>query len=116
MGGKSTSSTGKSQSTGGKGGLKSSKLSPSASRPMGRYAEAKWHTVDYKPQRKITDEELTAAKKMFFQLDTDSSGSIEAEELGVMLRSMGQNPTEEQLKELIVKAPPPESEAAGLRA
>ena len=81
---------------------------------MGRYT-TKWHTVDYKPQRKITDEELTAAKKMFFQLDTDSSGSIEAEELGVMLPAWVRT-DQEQLKELIVKAPPPESEAAGLRA
>lgn len=38
---------------------------------------------------------------MFFELDRDGSGSIDAEELGMMLRSLGQNPTDEELKELI---------------
>ena len=41
------------------------------------------------------------ARKMFFELDRDGSGSIDAEELGMMLRSLGQNPTEEELKDLI---------------
>lgn len=38
---------------------------------------------------------------MFFELDRDGSGSIDAEELGMMLRSLGQNPTDEEIKELI---------------
>merc|ERR1711988_1994165 len=42
-----------------------------------------------------------AARKMFFDLDRDGSGSIDAEELGMMLRSLGQNPTDEELHELI---------------
>ena len=82
--------------------LKTSKISaqPRAS-TLGRYNT--WHVEqEYKPQRKISDEELAAAKKMFFALDGDSSGSIDAEELGVMLRSLGQNPTEQELAELIV--------------
>jgi hypothetical protein len=44
---------------------------------------------------------LQAAKSMFFSLDRDSSGSIDAEELGLMLRSLGQNPTDAELEELI---------------
>lgn len=83
--------------------LKSSKLSaqPRAS-SLGRYNT--WHVEqEYKPQPKISDEELAAAKKMFFALDGDSSGSIDAEELGVMLRSLGQNPTEKELADLIVR-------------
>ena len=39
--------------------------------------------------------------QMFFELDRDGSGSIDAEELGMMLRSLGQNPTDEEIKELI---------------
>ena len=38
---------------------------------------------------------------MFFDLDRDGSGSIDAEELGMMLRSLGQNPTDEELRDLI---------------
>ena len=38
---------------------------------------------------------------MFFDMDRDGSGSIDAEELGMMLRSLGQNPTEKELDELI---------------
>ena len=62
----------------------------------------KWSVAaDYKPPRKISDKELEAARKMFFDLDRDGSGSIDAEELGMMLRSLGQNPTDEELHELI---------------
>ena len=68
-----------------------------------RHAEEPKWTVDanIKPPRKISDRELEAARKMFFELDRDGSGSIDAEELGMMLRSLGQNPSEEELKELI---------------
>ena len=38
---------------------------------------------------------------MFFNLDRDGSGTIDAEELAFMLRSLGQNPTEEEVHELI---------------
>ena len=39
--------------------------------------------------------------QMFFELDRDGSGSIDAEELGMMLRSLGQNPSEQEIKDLI---------------
>ena len=61
----------------------------------------KWNVAEYKPPRKISDKELETARKMFFDLDRDGSGSIDADELGVMLRSLGQNPTEQELKDLI---------------
>merc|ERR1719321_1592800 len=61
----------------------------------------KWNITEYKPPRKISDKELEAARKMFFELDRDGSGSIDAEELGMMLRSLGQNPSEEELADLI---------------
>jgi len=98
-----TGSTGKSGSSQ-KGQLKtSSKITATQTRSSisNRYTEAKWNISDYKPMRKITDEELNAARQIFFALDCDASGSIDAEELGVMLRSLGQNPTEQELKDLI---------------
>lgn len=61
-----------------------------------------WNTQEYTPPRKISDQELAQARKMFFELDRDASGSIDAEELGFMLKSLGQNPTDEELRELIV--------------
>ena len=61
----------------------------------------KWNVAEYKPPRKISDKELEMARKMFFDLDRDGSGSIDAEELGMMLRSLGQNPTDEELHALI---------------
>tara|TARA_B110000046_G_scaffold89240_1_gene97341 strand:+ start:83 stop:415 length:333 start_codon:yes stop_codon:yes gene_type:complete len=100
-----TGSTGKSGSSQ-KGQLKtSSKITATQTRSSisNRYTEAKWNISDYKPMRKITDEELNAARQIFFALDCDASGSIDAEELGVMLRSLGQNPTEQELKDLIVR-------------
>jgi len=64
--------------------------------------DTKWNvTGNWAPPRRLTDSELKAARTMFFQLDTDGSGSIDAEELGVMMRSLGQNPTDDELKELI---------------
>ena len=48
------------------------------------------------PARRLTDVELQAARRMFFDLDRDGSGSIEAEELGTMLRSLGQCPTDDE--------------------
>jgi Ca2+-binding EF-hand superfamily protein len=71
-----------------------------ANRPSSK-AVPKWAITEYKAPRKISDKELEMARKMFFELDRDGSGSIDAEELGVMLRQMGQNPTEQELKELI---------------
>jgi len=64
-------------------------------------AVPKWAITEYKAPRKISDKELEMARKMFFELDRDGSGSIDSEELGVMLRQMGQNPTEQELKDLI---------------
>jgi len=64
--------------------------------------EPKWvMDSDFKPPRKISDMELEAARKLFFELDRDGSGSIDADELGVMLRSLGQNPTDEEVQALI---------------
>ena len=84
--------------------LKTSKLSSAPPRAtIGRYTRDWQISTEYKPQRKISDDELNAAKKMFFALDVDSSGSIDADELGVMLRSLGQNPSEAELKALIVR-------------
>jgi len=64
--------------------------------------DAKWQVAEqWAPPRRLTDEELAAARKMFFDLDRDGSGSIDKDELGIMMRSLGQNPTDEELDALI---------------
>ena len=96
------SSSGKGAGSSGKAGLKTSKL---GSQPGSRRysSEAKWTISDYKPQRQISEQELKKAREIFFSLDSDMSGSIEAEEIRIMLHSLGQNPTDEELQELIVR-------------
>ena len=52
----------------------------------------------------ISDEQLQQAKEAFFRTDKDGSGSIDREELGFMLRSLGQNPTEKELSRVMAEA------------
>ena len=52
----------------------------------------------------ISDEQLQQAKEAFFRTDKDGSGSIDREELGFMLKSLGQNPTEAELSKMMREA------------
>jgi len=75
---------------------------PSGGRKQKWELEPKWvMDVDFKPPRKISDKELEQARKMFFELDRDGSGSIDAQELSVMFTALGQSPTEDELNALI---------------
>lgn len=58
--------------------------------------ESKWA-----PARQLSELETAAARKIFFDLDADGSGSIDADELGGVMRSLGQNPTDLEIIELI---------------
>lgn len=58
--------------------------------------ESKWS-----PARKLTDEELQQARSMFNEIDSDMSGSIDTEELSAAMRRLGQNPTDQEVRELI---------------
>jgi len=63
---------------------------------------AEWNVADkWAPPRRLTTPELGAARRMFFSLDQDGSGSIDEEEITVMLRNLGQEPTEEEVRDLI---------------
>ena len=65
--------------------------------------EVGWPSEErYGPSRRsMTTPELGAARRMFFELDRNGSGSIDVDELGVMMRSLGQSPTDEELEELV---------------
>ena len=49
----------------------------------------------------LTDEEINQFKFFFDLFDKDSSGTITTKELGTVMRNLGQNPSEEELKQLI---------------
>ena len=49
----------------------------------------------------MSEEEMTELKAVFKTFDKDGDGTIDVEELGTALRSLGQNPTKEEVKKLI---------------
>lgn len=61
----------------------------------------KWNTFKACESSMISDTDLSRAKAAFFAIDRDGSGTIESNELGFMLRSLGQNPSEEELQKIL---------------
>ena len=49
----------------------------------------------------LTDEELTLAKQAFFNTDKDGSGSIDKDELALMIKSLGQTPTKKIIDDIL---------------
>ena len=52
----------------------------------------------------LTEQQKKEFRAAFDLFDKDGSGSIDSQELGVVLRSLGQQPTENELKEMIADA------------
>ena len=52
---------------------------------------------------KLSEDEVSEFKDAFLLFDIDRNGRITTKELGTVIRSVGQNPTEAQLKEIISK-------------
>ena len=50
---------------------------------------------------KLTDAELDSFKETFMMFDKDGDGTVSTKELGAVMRSLGNNPTEEELEEMI---------------
>ena len=49
----------------------------------------------------LTDEKIMEFKAAFELFDKDRNGHITSKELGTVMRGLGQNPTEEELKQMI---------------
>eukprot|EP00299_Pterocystis_sp_00344_P007562 c2504_g1_i1.p1 GENE.c2504_g1_i1~~c2504_g1_i1.p1 ORF type:complete len:150 (+),score=48.01 c2504_g1_i1:41-490(+) len=49
----------------------------------------------------LTNDQIREFREAFEMFDKDGSGTIDARELATVLRSLGQNPTNEQLREMI---------------
>ncbi|KAG5181716.1 yellow cameleon 2.60 [Tribonema minus] len=53
--------------------------------------------------REATEEELEDYREAFNNFDKDQSGEIDEYELGTVMRSLGYNPTDEQLHDMMLK-------------
>ncbi len=49
----------------------------------------------------MSQEQITEFKEAFSLFDKDGDGSITTKELGVVMRSLGQNPTEAELQDMV---------------
>ncbi|KAI3410221.1 uncharacterized protein J3R85_018913 [Psidium guajava] len=49
----------------------------------------------------LTDDQISSMKEAFTLFDTDGDGRIAPSELGILMRSLGGNPTQAQLKSII---------------
>ncbi len=51
--------------------------------------------------KNLTEEQRTEAKEAFQLVDKEGSGSIKTKEVGIVLRALGHNPSEEDLEKLL---------------
>ena len=56
---------------------------------------------DQVPTKSLSDEQIAEFKEAFSLFDKDGDGSITTKELGTVMRSLGQNPTEAELQDMI---------------
>eukprot|EP00752_Nemacystus_decipiens_P018393 g16496.t1 len=56
-----------------------------------------------KTTKELSDEEIEDYKEAFSNFDKDGNGNIDEGELGVVMRSLGYSPTNQQLKEMMAK-------------
>ena len=55
----------------------------------------------WKQADQLTEEQIAEFKEAFSLFDKDGDGTITTKELGTVMRSLGQNPTEAELQDMI---------------
>lgn len=50
----------------------------------------------------LTEEQIAEFKEAFSLFDKDGDGTITTKELGTVMRSLGQNPTEAELQDMVI--------------
>ncbi|MQL67698.1 hypothetical protein F6Q10_35405, partial [Streptomyces vinaceus] len=58
-------------------------------------------TSKKKMAEQLTDDQISEFKEAFSLFDKDGDGCITTKELGTVMRSLGQNPTEAELQDMI---------------
>ncbi|KAF5445574.1 hypothetical protein F2P56_034618, partial [Juglans regia] len=58
-------------------------------------------TSDFEMAEQLTEEQIAEFKEAFSLFDKDGDGCITTKELGTVMRSLGQNPTEAELQDMI---------------
>uniref|UniRef100_A0A0K0DNN2 Calmodulin n=1 Tax=Angiostrongylus cantonensis TaxID=6313 RepID=A0A0K0DNN2_ANGCA len=58
-------------------------------------------SIPFQAVRQLNEEEIDQFKEAFLLFDKDGNGTISTKELGVAMRALGQNPTEQQILEII---------------
>lgn len=59
------------------------------------------YNVCYFKADQLTEEQIAEFKEAFSLFDKDGDGTITTKELGTVMRSLGQNPTEAELQDMI---------------
>uniref|UniRef100_A0A0R3Q2H2 Calmodulin-like protein n=1 Tax=Angiostrongylus costaricensis TaxID=334426 RepID=A0A0R3Q2H2_ANGCS len=58
-------------------------------------------SVSFQVIKQLNEEEIDQFKEAFLLFDKDGNGTISIKELGIAMRALGQNPTEQQILEII---------------
>ena len=58
-------------------------------------------TLDLPQADQLTEEQIAEFKEAFSLFDKDGDGTITTKELGTVMRSLGQNPTEAELQDMV---------------
>lgn len=68
---------------------------------FGRHASQRWSHTNACALIQVDDSQLEGLRTHFSQFDVDNSGYIDSDELTAVLRSMGFNPTEKRISEVL---------------